>query len=156
MHAIGADVSEAAYDKTAWLAESGIDLSWLSRGCRRFFTATTEQSSTLAPSRPPAAITASNRNIARRHPRFGGHIERRVGTLMGAVHVLPDGTFSNMKPRGDYDAEGRSIFTLRAQGLAGYSDRRHNNIAIGVANVQQTLAPKRFILTATSPLADLA
>jgi hypothetical protein len=33
--------------------------------------------------------------------------------MMGAVHVLPGTTFSNVKVRGDYDAEGRAIFTLR-------------------------------------------
>ena len=32
---------------------------------------------------------------------------------MGAVHVLPGTTFSNAKVRGDYDAEGRAVFTLR-------------------------------------------
>ena len=31
---------------------------------------------------------------------------------MGAVHLLPGTTFSNMTVRGDYDAEGRAVFTL--------------------------------------------
>jgi putative transposase len=33
--------------------------------------------------------------------------------MMGAVHLLPGTPFSNVKLRGDYDAEGRAIFTLR-------------------------------------------
>ena len=28
-------------------------------------------------------------------PHFGGHIERLIGTQMGAVHLLPGTTFSN-------------------------------------------------------------
>jgi putative transposase len=43
----------------------------------------------------------------------GSLVERLIGTLMGVVHVLPGTTFSTMKLRGNYDAEGRSIFTLR-------------------------------------------
>ena len=58
-------------------------------------------------------------------PRFGGHIERLIGTMMGAIHVLPGTTFSNVKVRGDYDAEGRAIFTLRElEAWLTVSDRR--------------------------------
>lgn len=32
---------------------------------------------------------------------------------MGAVHLLPGTTFSNVMIRGDYDAVGRAAFTLR-------------------------------------------
>lgn len=32
-------------------------------------------------------------------PRFGGHIERLIGTMMGRVHFLPGTTFSNSKER---------------------------------------------------------
>lgn len=46
-------------------------------------------------------------------PRFGGHIERLIGTMMGAVHLLPGTTFSIVKIRGDYDTEGRANLTLR-------------------------------------------
>jgi putative transposase len=31
----------------------------------------------------------------RRQPQLGGHIERLIGTMMGAVHLLPGTTFSN-------------------------------------------------------------
>lgn len=45
-------------------------------------------------------------------PHFGGHIERLIGTMMGAVHLLPGTTFSNVVERGSYDAEGRAALTL--------------------------------------------
>ena len=38
-------------------------------------------------------------------PRFGGHIERLIGTMMGAVHLLPGSHFSNVRERGDLDPE---------------------------------------------------
>lgn len=37
-------------------------------------------------------------------PHYGGHIERLIGTQMGAVHLLPGSTFSNPGDRGDYRA----------------------------------------------------
>ena len=46
-------------------------------------------------------------------PRFGGHIERLIGTMMGAVHLLPGTTFSNPDERGEYNSRRHSAFTLR-------------------------------------------
>jgi putative transposase len=48
----------------------------------------------------------------RHQPHFGGHIERLIGTMMGAVHMLPGTTSSNVVEKGDYDAEGRAALTL--------------------------------------------
>jgi putative transposase len=111
---VGLCLLHAAYDKTAWLAERGIDLSWPVAGLpavlhcdngaefhARALKGACREYGIKLQYRPPA------------NPRFGGHIERLIGTLMGAVHLLPGTTFSNMKVRGDYDAEGRAILTLR-------------------------------------------
>lgn len=46
-------------------------------------------------------------------PRFGGHIERLMGTLMTRVHALPGTTSSNVAARGNYPAEQKAILTLR-------------------------------------------
>lgn len=46
-------------------------------------------------------------------PRYGGHIERLIGTMMGAVHLLPGTTFSDIEERGAYDSEGRAAMTLK-------------------------------------------
>ena len=35
-------------------------------------------------------------------PHFGGHIERLIGTMMGAVHLLPGTTFSDVKQKASY------------------------------------------------------
>jgi len=45
-------------------------------------------------------------------PHFGGHIERLIGTMMGAVHLLPGTTQSSIAAKGDYDAEGMATMTL--------------------------------------------
>lgn len=45
-------------------------------------------------------------------PHWGGHIERLIGTMMGAVHLLPGSTSSNVAQRGDYDAEAAAIMTM--------------------------------------------
>lgn len=47
-----------------------------------------------------------------RTPHYGAHIERLNGTLMRLCHLLPGTTFSNPKERGDYDSQGKAIFTL--------------------------------------------
>ncbi|WP_227269836.1 transposase family protein [Roseobacter weihaiensis] len=43
---------------------------------------------------------------------FGGHIERLIGTTMGAVHVLPGTTQSSAAEKGDYDSERHAALTL--------------------------------------------
>ena len=48
----------------------------------------------------------------RGEPDFGGHIERLIGTMMGAVHLLPGTTFSDVKQKGSYDSESRAVLTL--------------------------------------------
>lgn len=45
-------------------------------------------------------------------PHFGGHIERLIGTMMGAVHLIPGTTFSNIAERGDYPSAKKAVMTL--------------------------------------------
>lgn len=45
-------------------------------------------------------------------PHFGGHIERLIGTMMGAVHLLPGTTFSDVKQKGTYPSEARARLTV--------------------------------------------
>jgi putative transposase len=45
-------------------------------------------------------------------PQHGAHIERLMGTLMKEIHALPGTTFSNVDDKGDYDSEGKAVFTL--------------------------------------------
>jgi putative transposase len=107
-------VGQAVLPKPDWLTERGLDLAWpmhgmpntlhidnakefhskaLKRGC--------QQHGMRIDYRPPAT------------PRFGGHIERLMGTLMTRVHALPGTTSSNVVARGTYPAEQKAILTLR-------------------------------------------
>ena len=45
-------------------------------------------------------------------PHFGGHIERLIGTMMGAVHLLPGTTFSDVKQKASYSSEARALLTV--------------------------------------------
>lgn len=47
-----------------------------------------------------------------RRPHYGAYIERYIGTMMGAVHLLPGTTFSNSKQRGDYPSEKKAVLTI--------------------------------------------
>jgi putative transposase len=49
----------------------------------------------------------------RQTPHYGGHIERLIGTQMGAVHLLPGSSSSNIAERGDYDPKLHAALTLR-------------------------------------------
>lgn len=43
---------------------------------------------------------------------FGGHIERVIGTLMKAVHLIPGTTFSNIQQKGEYNSDKHSTMTF--------------------------------------------
>jgi len=55
-------------------------------------------------------IQLTHRPVAR--PRFGAHIERLIGTMMGRVHLLPGSTDSSPSRRGDYKSEEEARLTL--------------------------------------------
>jgi len=75
------------------------------------------------------------RPVAR--PKFGGHIERFVGTLNSALHELPGTTFSNPEQRGDYKPEKHAVFTIRELDewiaryiVEVYHNTEHSNLGI--------------------------
>lgn len=46
-----------------------------------------------------------------KQPRYGGHIERMLGTLLREIHDLPGTTFSSVKERDGYDSEKHATLT---------------------------------------------
>jgi len=64
----------------------------LARGCREY------------------GIRLLHRPVAR--PRFGAHIERLIGTMMGRVHLLPGSTDSSPSKRAGYHSENEAKLTL--------------------------------------------
>lgn len=106
-------LTHAVMDKSHWLAARGIGTEWPAKGIPKaiyvdngaefhahaFDRACSEYQIDLQ-HRPPGT------------PRYGGHIERLIGTMMGAVHLLPGSHFSNIFERGDLDAEAEAVMTL--------------------------------------------
>jgi putative transposase len=65
----------------------------------------------------------------------GGHIERYLGTLMRRIHGIPGTTMSNVKERGSYPSEERSILTMKeleAWLTLEIAGRYHNAIHRGI------------------------
>lgn len=70
-------------------------------------------------------------------PRYGGHIERLLGTFMNEVHDIPGTTFSSVKDREGYDSEKNAIMTMSEFELwllksicKIYHHRTHNSIGM--------------------------
>lgn len=104
----------ATHDKTAWLREREIDATWPVAGLPEALHADNG-----ADFRSRAFVRACRdagiRTIWRKPgtPHYGGHIERLIGTQMGAVHLLPGTTFGGPEERADYDSAREAKLTLR-------------------------------------------
>ena len=96
----------SVYDKTAWLKAREIEEAWPVAGLpdrvhvdngadfrSRAFKRGCENAGIAIDWRPPGT------------PRFGGHIERLIGTQMGRLHLLPGTTFSNAQDLAEYDSK---------------------------------------------------
>ncbi len=107
-------LSHAVLSKTTWLADRELQtLSWPVAGLPRVLhvdNAKEFHSNALVRGCQEYGVQLDHRPRAR--PHFGGHIERYIGTMMGAVHLLPGTTFSNVSEKGDYPSEERARLTL--------------------------------------------
>ncbi|WP_149789486.1 Mu transposase C-terminal domain-containing protein [Lutimaribacter pacificus] len=128
-------LTQAVAPKAELLAELACNTPWPAQGkphsihvdnghdfrSRAFRSACTEWGIDLV-YRPPGS------------PHFGGHIERLIGTMMGAVHLLPGTTQSSVAAKGDYDAEGMATMTLSefdrwfALEICRYNNRIHSSL----------------------------
>jgi putative transposase len=107
-------LSHAVLPKKSWLANRELqNLDWPMDGLPRLIhvdNAKEFHSQALVRGCQEYSIAIEHR--PRRQPHLGGHVERLVGTMMGAVHLLPGTTFSNASDKGSYDSEGRAVLTL--------------------------------------------
>lgn len=111
---IGLCLLHAVYDKTSWLAERHIEAPWPVAGLQEVLHADNGsdfRSRAFERACRNHGIRILWRPVAT--PHFGGHIERLIGTQMGAVHLLPGTTFSNPAERGDYQSSHAARMTLR-------------------------------------------
>jgi putative transposase len=107
-------LSHAVLEKQRWLADRELqNLDWPMGGLPRVIhvdNAKEFHSEALLRGCQEYGITLEHRPPGR--PHFGGHIERLIGTMMGAIHLLPGATQSNPQKKGVYDSEGRAALTL--------------------------------------------
>lgn len=100
-------------DKRLWLAARDIDLAWPVFGLPKSIhldNAREFKSRSLAIACREWGVRIDYRPVAR--PHWGGHVERLIGTMMGAVHMLPGTTQSSVAKRGDYKSESNACMTL--------------------------------------------
>ncbi len=111
---VGLCLLTAVFDKSALLAEKDLDLSWPSMGLpkqifvdngsefhSKAFLRGCQDNGIEVKWRPPGA------------PRYGGHIERLIGTNMNAVHVLDGSTGSSVADKDGRKPEARATMTIR-------------------------------------------
>jgi putative transposase len=107
-------LSHAVLPKESWLADRELHtLDWPMGGLPRSIhvdNAKEFHSDALARGCQEYGIAIEYREPGL--PHRGGHIERMIGTMMGAVHLLPGTTFSDVAEKGTYDSEGRAVLTL--------------------------------------------
>jgi putative transposase len=107
-------LSHAVLPKISWLADRELqNLDWPTSGVPRSIhvdNAKEFHSEALVRGCQEYSIVLEHR--PRRQPHLGGHIERLIGTMMGAVHLIPGTTFSNPNEKGSYDSEDHAALTL--------------------------------------------
>ncbi len=99
--------------KSEWLSARGVNGDWPVSGLPDVIhvdNAREFRSRALARGAAEYGVSLVHRPVAT--PHYGGHIERLIGTMMGAVHLLPGTTFSNIADRGAYDPEKHAAMTL--------------------------------------------
>jgi putative transposase len=123
--------------KESWLAGLGIDTEWPISGfpdAIHLDNAKEFRSQALRRGAEEHGIELIHRPVAT--PHYGGHIERLIGTMMGAVHLLPGTTFSDIDERGGYDSAANATMTMddlerwMALEITRYHADRHGALGI--------------------------
>ena len=130
-------IQHLALSKEAWLSARNINADWPAAGLPDAIYVDNGKdflSHALRRGAEEHGISLVHRPVATRH--YGGHIERLIGTMMGAVHLLPGTTFGDIEQRGDYDSSGRAAMTLDelerwiALEITRYHAERHAGIGL--------------------------
>lgn len=106
-------LTQAVLPKEGWLSDRQLDLSWPAAGLPEALhldNAAEFKAEALERGTREYGVRLLYRPPGR--PHFGGHIERLIGTMMGAVHLLPGTTFSDAKEKGAYRSEKGAVLTL--------------------------------------------
>lgn len=102
-------LTHAVLPKDLWLADRQLDLAGIPD---RLHLDNAPEFDSLALVRGAQEYGISLQYRPPGQPHFGGHIERLIGTVMGAVHLLPGTTFSNPTAKGSYPSQKAARLTL--------------------------------------------
>lgn len=129
-------LEHASFPKQPWLKRLGVSVSYPMFGkmeCIHWDNAKTFQAKDVKIQCERYGIRIQERPV--RSPHYGAYIERAIGTMMGAVHLLPGTTFSNVKARGSYQSEKNASMSFHdlerwlAEEIAGqYHNRPHRGL----------------------------
>jgi len=146
----GVTFAQAVFEKSKWLGDRALDLPWPVAGLPRVVhvdNGSDFRSHDFTRALEDFGVEVVHRPVAR--PHYGGHIERLIGTTMGALHMLPGTTFSNVQKRGRYPSEARAALTLREldiwlahEILGKYHQRVHQALKRPPAAVWAELSPR--------------
>ncbi len=155
-------VAHAILEKDEWLTLHGVKAQWPVWGFPRTIhvdNGSDFRSDTFRHSCLTYNILLEFRPV--RQPRYGGHIERMLGTVLKEIHALPGTTFSSIKDKEGYDPDKHAVMTKSEfeTWLVGwicnvYHERLHKGIGMsprkkweigifGNADVQGVGVPQR-------------
>lgn len=110
---VGMCVAHMMLPKEEWLTLHGIDADWPVWGMPQRIhvdNGADFRSNNFQKSCMNYGIELQFRPVKR--PRYGGHIERLLGTFLAEIHGLPGTTFSDIIEREGYDSEKHAALTL--------------------------------------------
>jgi putative transposase len=134
---VGMAVRHAILTKDEVLAQRGIAVDWPAFGLPELIhtdNGSDFRSRAFARACANLGIETDYRPVG--EPRYGGHIERLMGSVMSEMHLLPGTTFANIAARGDYDSDAAAVMTIEEfetwlwRFVAGdYNRRLHSSLS---------------------------
>jgi putative transposase len=110
----GVCIANAILPKEGWLQRLDVKGDWLCWG--RMNTIHVDNAKEFRGKMLSRACEEYDINLEWRpvkNPKWGGHIERLMGTISKEIHNLRGTTRSNPKERGEYDSMKEAVFTLK-------------------------------------------
>ncbi len=113
-NSVGLCLLHSVFDKSAWLKDIGIQFPWPVAGLPRRIgvdNAAEFQSRDFRMACRDFGIQVEYRPLWKKH--FGGHIERLIGTQMGAIQLLPGTTHGSIAARQSYNSQDSAVLTMK-------------------------------------------
>jgi len=151
----GMCVLHAIFPKNKWLLRLGMsDLEWPCYGVMdtlHMDNAREFRGDMLKAAGAEYDIDVTLRPVKK--PHYGAHIERLMGTVSEELKSVRGATFSGIKEKGDYDAEGNACMTLSEleKWLVLVFARYHSNIHRGIGTTPLTKWREGIFGTKTTP-----